>query len=113
MSFVGRSPCCCGSTWGDLGVRDNFQEAASKLNLNGQKEMPDETAAGVQAEWRAWSDGVKVGKAYWRQLSSSELQRVVGGAAKVCRVRGDKGARHACEGPSLTKEGTSVLSYQL
>lgn len=44
---------------GEWGVRDNFQEAASKLNLNGQKEMPDETAAGVQAEWRARSDGVK------------------------------------------------------
>lgn len=35
---------------GGMGVRDNFQVVASKLNLNGQKEMPDKTAAHVQAE---------------------------------------------------------------
>lgn len=37
---------------GGMGVREHFLVVASMLNLNGQKEIPDKTAAHVQAEKR-------------------------------------------------------------
>lgn len=92
-------------------VRDNFQEVASKLNLNVQKEMSSKPAMCVQAEEKCSYRVVKAGKVCQRQLKASETIKWQSRVGKAWRVRVERDTRDVCKGPSdKLRNFSSVLS---